>query len=73
MNVPIKTGRLPVASDMEPQKLGARPWTIMYTVMVSVASDMLMLRDYNGTVNMSGPGRYGAEVLTFETSSRAGK
>lgn len=42
----MKSTRRPNTSEKEPQKLGARPWTIIYTVTVNVARDMEMLSSY---------------------------
>ena len=39
--------RLPFVSDNGPQKDGARPWTIMYTVIVRLTSDKLTLSSYD--------------------------
>lgn len=39
--------RRPIASENEPQKLGASPWTIMYTVTVKVVNDIETPRSYS--------------------------
>jgi hypothetical protein len=40
--------RRPITSEKEPQKLGARPWTIMYTVTVKVVRDIETPKSYTG-------------------------
>lgn len=39
--------RRPIMSENEPQKLGAKPWTTMYTVTVKVVRDIDTLRLYS--------------------------